>query len=292
MSLTPQQIAERQTGIGGSDAPAALGLSTWGSAIELYGEKRGELVRPSLDDRPWIRWGQLLEPVIRQQYAERTGRTVRLPTETLRHPKWRFMVAHPDGVVAEERRGYEGKIAVTGEGWGEPGTDQVPQPYTIQVQHYMVVMELDIFDLAVLIGNCDFRIYEIPADRELQEMIIEGEAAFWSRVERGEPPPPDWESPRVLDVVKRLCPGTNGQRLIATAEQAHWRAVLDEAREKTKIYTQAADAALAHLIYEMGPAAQLAFPDGKALRRKLVKRAGYTVKPGEYMDTRIVNDND
>lgn len=292
MSLTAEQLAVRATGIGGSEAPAALGLSHWGSALELYREKRGEVARQDLSlSRPWVLWGQLLEPVIRQQYSERTGRVVRLPVETLRHPQHPFMVGHPDGVT-DDGRLYEGKIAVRSDEWGEPGSDQIPRPYLIQLQHYLAILGLEVADVAVLIGNCDFRMYEVPADKELQGMIIEGEAAFWDRVERADPPPPDWESPRVLEVVKALHPGTDGSRLAATGQLVAWYDVLNEARERARVYQQAADSALAHLLFEMGPAATLSFPDGKLLRRKLTKRKGYTVEATEYMDTRFVNDKE
>jgi predicted phage-related endonuclease len=54
----------------------------------------------------------------------------------------------------------------------------------------MAVTGLVVADVAVLIGGSDFRMYEVPADRELQEMLIEGEAEFWRNVEQGTPPEP------------------------------------------------------------------------------------------------------
>jgi putative phage-type endonuclease len=184
-------LEARRTGIGGSDVAAILGLSKWKTPLQVYQEKRGEL--PPQDDNAAMRWGRYLEPVVRQAYADETGREVRLPTELIRHPVYEHMIANLDGVAGgatEPMRIFEAKTARSADGWGEPGSDQVPQAYLLQVQHYMEVTGVAVADVAVLIGGSDFRLYEVPADRELQEMLIDAEADFWSRVQRAEPPEP------------------------------------------------------------------------------------------------------
>lgn len=180
-------LKERRTGIGGSDAAAVLGLSKWKTPLEVWQEKRGD-VGPQLDNEPML-WGRALEPVIRQQYAERTGRIVRVPETIIRHPSIEFMLANLDGFT-DDRRIVEIKTARSGNDWGEPGTDEVPPAYLIQVQHYLAVTGFDVADIAVLIGGSDFRLYEVPADPELQDMIVKGEAEFWHLVCEGIPPEP------------------------------------------------------------------------------------------------------
>ena len=260
-------------------------MSPFRTALELYLEKRGEI--PPTEETPAMLWGKLLEPVIRQQYAERTGRVVRVP-EMMRHPQHEFVIAHPDGVT-DDKRLFEAKTARTGEGWGEPGSDAIPQFYLIQVQHYMLVTALPVADVSVLIGGQDFRTYEVPADRELQEMILEGEAEFWGRVKRALPPDPDYTSPTTLELIRKMFPGTDGSTLTATPSQQTWRAAMTEAAELASRYATVAENAKAHLLYEMGNAAVLLFPDGKCLRRKEVKKKGYTVEPSSYIDGRLVN---
>lgn len=180
-------LKERMTGIGGSDAAAVLGLSKWRTPLEVYREKRGEL-GPQEDNESFL-WGRVLEPVICQQYAERTGRVVRVPDGILRHPVHGFMLANLDGVT-DDGRVVEVKTARTGADWGDEGSDQVPADYLLQVQHYMAVTGFVVADVAVLIGGSDFRMYEVPADAELQEMLVEREAEFWRNVEQGIPPEP------------------------------------------------------------------------------------------------------
>lgn len=187
MNAREDWLKERQTGIGGSDAAAVLGLSKWKTPLQVYQEKRGEL-GPTPDNESML-WGRALEPVIRQQYAERTGRVVRVPDGIIRHPSHEFMLANLDGVT-DDSRVVEVKTARSGQDWGEPGSDEVPQAYLLQVQHYMAVTGFAVADVAVLIGGSDFRLYEVPADSELQQMLIEGEAEFWQRVTDGNPPEP------------------------------------------------------------------------------------------------------
>jgi len=180
-------LAERRKGIGGSDAAAALGLSQYKTPYQLYLDKIGET--PDQEDNEAMLWGRALEPVIRQQYAERTGRTVLMPKSILRHDKHNFMLANIDGYT-DGGRLLEIKTTRTAKGWGEPDTDEIPDIYGMQIQHYLIVTGLVVADVAVLIGGSDYRQYVVEADKELQELIIEGEADFWRHVENREPPEP------------------------------------------------------------------------------------------------------
>ena len=67
-----QWLEERRQGIGGSDAAAAVGLSPWKTRLELWLEKTGQT--PDREETPEMRRGTLLEPVVKQLYADATGR--------------------------------------------------------------------------------------------------------------------------------------------------------------------------------------------------------------------------
>ena len=230
--------------------------------------------------------GQLLEPVIRQEYANQTGRVVRVPPGTIRHAVHPFMLAHFDGVT-DDGRIFEAKTSRTGEHWG-PGLDEVPHDYLIQVQHYMAVSGMKLADIAVLIGGSDFRIYEIEADPRMQDLIIEGEQDFWKLVQRGVPPTPDFDTGNVNDLLKRLYPGTNGKTIPAPPLANEFRRVFEFAKNAEQNYAKVAEGAKAHLLYEMGEAARMVWPDdGVQLTRKIINRKGYTVDATEYVDARF-----
>lgn len=184
-------LQERMRGLGGSDAAAALGLSKWKTPYQLYLEKRGEA--PPIEETEPMRWGKLLEPVVIQRYADLTGREVQtFPNELHWNKEVPFMFVTPDGIAKAEgyKRGVEAKTARTKEAWGEPGTDQIPQEYLIQVHHFMIVERLPVVDVPVLFGGQEFEMYEVPADKEIADMICDGEAEFWHCVESGTPPEP------------------------------------------------------------------------------------------------------
>lgn len=186
MSITHTQIERRRKGIGGSDAPVVMGLSKWRTPFELWQEKRGVL--ESSQENEAMRWGQMLEPLVRQRYADETGHVVTIP-DTLVHPTIPHMIAHVDGITASGRV-LEIKTARDSRGWGEPGTDEIPPAYIVQVQHYLAVTGAEIADIAALLAGQDFRIYSVPRNQDLIDMIIDQEGAFWEMVQRETPPPP------------------------------------------------------------------------------------------------------
>lgn len=179
---------ERRTGLGGSDAAAALGLSPWQSPFGLWEVKTG--LAPGPEQNEPMLWGKLLEDVIRREYVRRTGFQVTYRKELIRHPQFPWMFAHIDGEVAGAGAILEVKTTRDARGWGEPGTDEIPLHYLTQVHHYLSVTQAEICDVAVLISGQDFRTYTVRADPSLTQQLIEGEQAFWSLVETGTPPPP------------------------------------------------------------------------------------------------------
>lgn len=255
-------LASRRTGIGGSDVAAILGLSKWSTPLQVYQDKRGEA--PPVPDNDAMRWGRYLEPAVRQAYSDTTGRDVRVPTDMLRHPIYDHMLANLDGVAGganEPLRIFEAKTARSADGWGEPGSDQVPQPYLLQVQHYMEVTGVMVADVAVLIGGSDFRIYEVPADRELQDMLIDAEAEFWQRVQRGEPPEPV----TFADAVARW--GKSSRSDLVLADETVLAAIqtLRTVREQKAAVESIEESAKAIVMRALGECDTLVAPDGKTI---------------------------
>lgn len=255
-------LETRRSGIGGSDVAGILGLSKWSTPLQVYQQKRGEIA--DQPDNATMRWGRYLEPVVRQAYADETGNEVRVLDQLVRHHSHDFMIANLDGFVAPAsgpRRVFEAKTARTAEGWGEPGSDQIPQPYLLQVQHYMAVTGFVVADVAVLVGGSDFRIYEVPEDRELQEMLVDAEAEFWGRVQRGDPPEPV----TVADAVARWGRSSRSDIVMADAEALAAVQALRAARDSIKVAEDIEATAKAVLMRAMGECDTLADATGKAL---------------------------
>lgn len=188
-------LAIRKTGLGGSDAAAAIGVSPFRSPFEVYSEKRGEREPDDLSNNERVQWGTRLEAVIAEAYAERTGRRVRRINRVLRHPMHPFMLGNIDRDVVSEPRGLECKNVgyeaahFSEDAWGPSGSDKIPMPYFIQVQHYMAIkLDWEFVDLAALIAGNELRIYPIKRDEVTISALIKLEAAFMYNVHNGIPP--------------------------------------------------------------------------------------------------------
>jgi len=218
-------LAERLTGIGGSDAAAVLGFNPYKTPFQVYLEKRGEAEPEDLSNKAAVEWGNRLEDVVAAAYAEKTGTVVRRVNTLLRSDQHPFAIAHLDRRIVGVKKGLEVKTAGTWvaqtDAWGEPGTDQVPEPYIAQVQHYMAVTDYVEFDLAVLIGGQDFRIYTIPRDEEFIAGMMAAEAEFWAAVQSGNPP----AAVTIADARRRF-PVSKNVEIEATAEIAQAESTL------------------------------------------------------------------
>lgn len=262
MSLSAAQHAERATGIGGSDAAAVCGLNPYKSPVDVYLEKIGAAT--PVDETERMFWGNKLEDVVAEVYAARTGRKVRRANTTRRHKRHGFMVGNIDRDVVGERRLLECKTADkwTMGMWGEPGSDEVPDYYLMQVAHYMAVLDYEVADLAVLIGGNDFRIYTIPRDCVLEASLVEREYDFWTRHVVPEVPPPPTREADLRTLFPRDC----GASIEATPDMV---AALEQLRTLKAALkqseTEAEELELRIKTFMADSAELLLGPDGKKL---------------------------
>lgn len=170
-------LQERMTGIGGSDAGTILGVNKWKSKTQLFFEKTNPEMIQEINNE-FIYWGNMMEDVVADEFARRTGKKVRRDNRMLRHPEHKFMMANLDRVVVGEKALLECKTTsqYNKEQWED---DNVPAQYLCQIQHYMAVTGYEKAYIAVLIGGNNFVWKEIPRDDELIEILIEAEKDFW-----------------------------------------------------------------------------------------------------------------
>lgn len=238
-------LEERRKGIGGSDVAAIMGLSPWKTAYQVYREKRKEVEDwggNSLTD-----WGKRMEPAIRQWYSDETGRDVRLPDKIMYHPQHPFMLASLDGFT-DDGRVVEIKTARSGKDWGEPGTNQIPDYYAVQVHHYMTITGFQVADIPVSIAGGSPSLYIVEADKEISEMIIEACAKFWERVQSGNPPDPV----TYADAVARFGKIKSDGSIIATTELIEAIAGLKQIRAQIKELEEHEEAWKARIIIALG----------------------------------------
>ncbi|SDF82064.1 putative phage-type endonuclease [Paraburkholderia phenazinium] len=206
-------LAVRRTGIGGSDAAAAVGLNPYQSQLELWLDKTGRdagLLRPDpTDTSEPVYWGHLLEPIVAAAYTQQTGRRVRKVNAVLQHPTIPFMLANLDREIV----GVPGVQILECKTAGEFGArlwrEGVPEYVQLQVQHQLAVTGKQAADVAVLLCGQALEVHRVARDDGLIARLIQLEAQFWEYVTSDTPPPADG-SESADRALRHLYPGNTG----------------------------------------------------------------------------------
>ena len=216
-------LAVRRSGIGGSDAAAALGLSPWKSALELWQEKVSGQSQQHKENEAMI-WGRIMEPVITREFIRRTGLTVTPMRSMLQAANWPWMLADLDGLIEDPQRGtgvFEVKTASAfkQDEWTE---DRCPDTYMLQLAHYMAVTGLSYAVICVLIGGNKLQWITVGRDDELIASLVQLEKRFWQHVLTQSPPPVDG-STACAEMLSRQYPSSsNPAPLILPNEADGW----------------------------------------------------------------------
>ncbi|MBK3338642.1 YqaJ viral recombinase family nuclease [Burkholderia pseudomallei] len=259
-------LAVRRTGIGGSDAAAAVGLNPYMSTLELWLDKTGRaegLPRPDpADTTSPTYWGTLLEPIVAAVYTQQTGNKVRKVNAVLRHPSIPWMLANIDREVLGVPDVQILECKTTGEFGARLWREGVPEYVQIQVQHQLAVTGKSAAHVAVLLCGQALEVHRIDRDDALIGRLIELEARFWRFVETDTPPPADG-SESADRALRHLYPG-NGET-IDYSDDAHLSSVFaDLVAVRAEIETrQQLEAQFKQMIQEaMGDAIRAVFETG------------------------------
>ncbi len=207
MSITQLQREQRKQWVGASSVASVMGENPYESAYDLWAKLTGKLPDDEIDsDAAAI--GDAVEPAILTLTSQRLGCRVVRPTGTFRY-EGLPLGANVDGMIEKAQRGspiVEAKSTGVAEGWGEAGTDQVPNRVLIQVQAQMMCSASDVAHVARLFGRFGFKfdLYEVPRHAILQQAIADAVGDFWKCVESDTPPDGSLISPEVAKVIRRV----------------------------------------------------------------------------------------
>jgi len=170
--------------IGASDAGGIMSLSSWDTPLSIYVHKKGLI--PPKEENPNMRWGKLLETVIRREFPQdfreqekKELKVLECPYmyESLDHP---FLVCDPDGLV--EIDGALGLLEIkrtTGRQAKYWKDDQVPDPYYAQVQHSLMILDLP-FALVVCLMDSKLFWRYVPRKEIFIKEMVKLEKRFWN----------------------------------------------------------------------------------------------------------------
>lgn len=196
-------LEARKSQLGGSDASCCLGLNPYKSNVELWEEKTGRRQQEDISDKPYVKYGILAEPLLRELFA-------------MDHPQYQvyyeehnmfvnsdypWMHASLDGeLLDEDRRHGVLEIKTTqimqSTQWLQ-WEDKIPDPYYIQILHCLAVTGYEFAKLKAQIkyerdGEVKLSTNHYTIERKDVladiEAVIEAERRFWGHVVSGEKP--------------------------------------------------------------------------------------------------------
>jgi len=277
---SPDWLAARRTGIGASECAAACTgwYGTGDNAVyrqfdprrqprDLYHLLRGE-IEPT-EDNDYMAWGRFMEPSVVQFYEWKHGVKLQYPLGVYQHPQYDWMVASPDAAF-DNRRGME--IKHTGyqkiKAIEECGLDAVVPEYVLQCTHQMAVMGWESVEL-VFLAERQLYPFTIERNERLIDLIIERESEFWSRVERGDPPPIQPEHENVSVSLRHAYPEMESHAVrLSPVAVAAWREA-QTLKEQIAALERRRGRSEAIVAAEIGAASAGILGDGRAVRRKI-----------------------
>lgn len=238
MLLPPAEVARRteawhtarRPGVSASEIAAVLGISPWESPFSLYWRKVNGWDVEQTDE---MRAGLILEPAIADWWADEQDPLENLvvaPAGLYGSEARPWQLATPDRLVHMVCPGCDGPaaqdpwcdcrgagtsgdplavleckwVAHSWDGWGEPGTDDIPVYYRAQVLQQLDVLDLDDAHVAAL-GPGGFRSFWVRRDERDLAVMRRAGALFVERLANGNPPDVD-EHSATITVLKLLHP--------------------------------------------------------------------------------------
>jgi len=269
-------LAERRTGIGGSDAAVVCGMSPWKTALELYHEKRGE-IPDDKEESERMYWGTTLEAVIADHFARENDALLE-ERDIMRHQDYPFLIVHMDRAIltfrGEDCTHFPGYLEIkTADAFlKKEWMDGPPAHYQLQLQHGLMVSGWTWGAVAVLIGGNTYKQWTFERDDTLISSLIQLEMDFWRRVQAGNPPDPDFGHRTALDMFKRLHRAVNEEVVDLPPRAQDLHEAMAQASEGIKEHTKDKDKAKAELLHLMGEAGTGILPDGSSYVRQKRKR--------------------
>lgn len=215
----------------GTDIAKLFGVSRFGGPIDVWLDKRG--LAEDQDSGP-KRAGRYFERGILAMYADETGHPVELadPYTLVISPTFPLLGATLDARRMDtDTRPVDAKnVRFRTEKWGEPGTDEMPFDYLLQLAAQMAVTDTGAADLAVVFSGQDFSAYTTERDLDLEERIKDEIERFHAQHVLADIPPAVDGSTSWRDLLKRSRQ-TKSVVLDSTPEIDAWAQRLRTARQ-------------------------------------------------------------
>lgn len=278
----------RRDALGGSDAPALVGVDPFQTAGDVWAHKTGRLPESDTSEESVgpMALGHAIGPVLVQYAAEQLDRPV-APEIWYRHPTLP-MACSVDGIVLEapgvlieaKTTGLLGP-APASQYWGEDGTDEVPESVMVQVHHNLAVLDaqpdlppIRQIVVPVLIGGRGFRCYRIERNDELIRDLVDLETHWWNEYVVGNYCPPD--TPPSMPVLRKMARRPEAPpRIVDNTYVVEWQAAKAALKQAEHLEEFCRRLVIADL-----DDGEIGECESGRLTYRAVHRAAYTVAPG------------
>jgi len=262
-------LSLRQHGIGGSDAAAVLGLSSYKTPLDVYLEKIAP-VAPDVPPTPRMKAGLKLEQTVADWYEEESGYKVQRDNKVRIHPDYNFLIANLDRVILPKNGEGRGVLEIkTTSSWYAKGWEAtLPMEFYAQLQHYLNVTGYTWGEFAILIDGYDFQRFKVERDDNFIQTANEVMLNFWERNVLAHVPPP----PKTEADLKGLYPeSTEGEVLEAAGETYEAYQQLVALKSEIKTRDIAAEQLEFAIKLAMGPAESLEYNGDRLISWKVSK---------------------
>lgn len=179
-------LLARTRGLGGSDVGSICGVSPFSSARQVYLSKTGQFedrVKPNAAATERMHFGHMLEPVVADEYALRTGAKLAVVDATLCHKDFPWALANVDRLIVDDDGKPIGilECKTTSEYMNDEWeSGEILTSYVYQLNWYLWILGLEKGAFACLVGGNKFYHYEVYRNDELlQNTIIPAARDFW-----------------------------------------------------------------------------------------------------------------
>jgi putative phage-type endonuclease len=274
----------RRAGITASEIAIVLGISPYGSPFSLYWQK----VHDWRDDgNEFTSAGRHLEDAIADWWATENPYHVLCPAGLYASSERPWQLATPDRLICDPQMhdnpfpddpSYKHEhpwqvealleckwVAYSWDGWGEPGTDEIPVYYRAQALWQLDTLGVDEVHFAVL-GPGGFRVYLVRRDENDLAVMRAAGLAFHQRLESGDAPDLDGHS-ATITALRKLHPSVGEGDVEVPVELAE---EYRHARSQRKAYEEIVDRCEAQIRAALGSEFNRAVCNGKLVASRSV----------------------
>ena len=192
----------RKNYIGGSDAGAIIGVNPYSSAFAVWAEKTGQV--PEFEGNTATKVGTYLEDLVARLFMEETEKKVQRMNFTIVNPAYPWACANIDREIIGEDAILEIKTTSSFDNMKMLRNGEYPDMWYAQMTHYLAVTGAQKAYLAVLLGNSDFKVFELERDENEIKALMDAEREFWNTYVLPKKTPPVDGHSATSDTIKKL----------------------------------------------------------------------------------------